>query len=340
MTTNTQKPVLIIGGSGIVGSQAARTLRRFHPGLPIAIGGRDLARAEAVAREIGNAKAVTIDLGRKDLGLPAGETFAAVVPFLKDETLNSQKYAQATAAGYLSISSGVFEIGPEAALYVHKPNAAPILMASNWLAGAATFPALHFAKEFRGIETIEIAVVLDEQDMGGPAAFADFERLTKTAPRALILKDGKFVWAGDEDASRIVVGIDGLESKAQGYSPFDVLSLSAATDARSIRFDMTYGMSASRRRGEPFSTEIVIEIVGEKKDGTSGRSRYELVHPEGQAPVTAVGVALGIERLLGLDGSAPVAPGLYFPEVLIEPDYAIRRFQEFGMRISKPAQPK
>lgn len=50
MTTIAKKPVLIIGGSGIVGSQAARTLRRLHPDLPIAIGGRDLAKAETVAR--------------------------------------------------------------------------------------------------------------------------------------------------------------------------------------------------------------------------------------------------------------------------------------------------
>eukprot|EP01035_Chromulina_nebulosa_P012254 gene12254-16342_t len=41
----THAPVLIIGGSGIVGAQAARALRRLHPALPIAIGGRDMAKA-------------------------------------------------------------------------------------------------------------------------------------------------------------------------------------------------------------------------------------------------------------------------------------------------------
>jgi hypothetical protein len=338
MTSNVDKPVLIIGGTGTVGSQAAGTLRRLYPGLPIVIGGRDLARAEATAKEIGNAKGVVVDLGRRDLGLPTDEAFSVVVPFLKDETLNSLKYAQATGAAYLSISSGVFEVGPETAHYIHRPGNSPIVMGSSWLVGAATFPVLRFAREFSRTDKIEIAVVLDEQDMGGPAAFADFERLTKAAPRALILKDGKFVWAGDEDATRSVVGIDGIEATAQGYSPFDVLSLAAATDARSIRFDMIYGMSASRRRGEPFSTEIIIEIEGERTDGSSGRYRHELVHPQGQAPVTAMGVAITIERLLGLDGSVPVAPGLYFPEVLVDPEHAIRRFEESGLRISVPAQ--
>ncbi|BCH31534.1 hypothetical protein MesoLjLc_34640 [Mesorhizobium sp. L-8-10] len=335
MTTNRHKPVLIIGGSGIVGSTAARTLRQLYPELPITIGGRDLAKAEAVAKEIGNARGAAIDLDRIDLGLPAGDSFGAVVPFLKDETLNSLKYAQATGAGYLSISSGVFELGPETAFYIHKPTAVPVVMASSWLAGVATFPTLRFAKEFSRIDRIEITAVLDEQDMGGPAAAADFERLTRTAPRALIVKDGKFVWAADEDASRTVVTVDGVETRAIGYSPFDVLSLAAATDAKSIRFDLIYGESANRRRGEHFSTETIIEITGENKDGRTGLSRYELVHPRGQAPVTAVGVTLGIERLLGLDGKAPAAPGLYLPEVLIDPDHAVRRFQEFGLLIAE-----
>ena len=45
-------PVLIVGGSGIVGSQAAQTLRRLHPDLPIAIGGRNLERAKKTARVV------------------------------------------------------------------------------------------------------------------------------------------------------------------------------------------------------------------------------------------------------------------------------------------------
>lgn len=69
--SNSSSPVLIIGGSGVVGSATARTLRRLHPELPIALGGRDLAKAEGVAATIEGATAVAIDLNRPDLGLPA-----------------------------------------------------------------------------------------------------------------------------------------------------------------------------------------------------------------------------------------------------------------------------
>ena len=330
MSTTIAAPVLIIGGSGIVGSQAAQTLRKLHLDLPIAIGGRDLAKAKSVADTLGGAEAVSIDLDRADLGQPAGKAFSAVVLFVKDETLNSLKFAQARELPYLSVSSGVFEVGPEMAHYIHKPNSSAILMASTWLAGSATFPVLQVARDFRRIDEITIAVVLDEQDMGGPAAFADFERLTQSAPNPLALKNGKWRWVTGAEATRSFTDIDGKQIEASAYSPFDVLSLGVATGAHSIRFDMAYGESARRRRGEPFSTEIVIEISGELNTGEQTTTRLDIVHPQGQAPLTALNVALSVERLLGLSGGEKVAPGLYFPDGLMEPDYVVARMQEFG----------
>jgi hypothetical protein len=44
-----------------------------------------------------------------------------------------------------------------------------------------------------------------------------------------------------------------------------------------------------------------------------------------------------VERLLGLAGGDKVEPGLYFPESLIEPAYALRRHREFGMDVRRTA---
>ncbi len=335
MSANTTEPVLIIGGSGIVGSLAAKALRRLQPDLPITIGGRDLIKANAVAKEIGGANAAQIDLQRPDLGQPSDRSYSAMAIFVKDDTLNSLKYAQANRVPYLSVSDGTFEIGPTVARYIHNPTRAPILMDSHWLAGAATLPILYFARAFQTLERIDIAVLLDEQDMGGPAAYADYERITTAAPNALTLKDGRFVWVSGTDAASTFTSVDGVDVQAQAYAPLDIISLAAATDATSIRLDLALGESASRRRGEPFSTEIIIDMVGKLKDGTTGHVRHEIVHPEGQAPLTALGVAVGIERLLGLAGGAPVSPGLYLPEVLIDPGYMVRRLEEFGTHIRR-----
>ena len=127
-------PVLIIGGSGIVGTWTARTIRKLHPDLPLVIGGRDLAKADAVASEIGGATGVKIDLDRPDLGLAGDQAFSAVAVFVKDDRLSSMRYAQHHRIPYISISSGTFEIGPEVAQYIHAPDRAPILLASHWLA--------------------------------------------------------------------------------------------------------------------------------------------------------------------------------------------------------------
>lgn len=325
-----QAPVLIIGGSGVVGSQAARTLRRLQPTLPIAIGGRNLDKASEVAREVGNASAVQVNIALSDLGLTPNQAFSAVIVFLKDEWLHSMRFAQSRGLPYISLSSGTFEIGPEVAAYIHAPHKSAILLASHWLAGASLFPALHFAHEFGTVDKIHIGVLLDELDMGGDAASADYVRITGSAPAALTRTDGAYVWKRIDESPVSYVSVDGVELEAQRYSPFDIMSLGVATEAGSISMDLAYTVSATRRQGKPFSTEIVIDIEGVLKDGTRARRHHEIVHPQGQAPLTALCVALAAERMLGLTGNGTPRPGLYFPELLLDPAQVVERMREFG----------
>jgi hypothetical protein len=324
-----QHPVLIIGGSGVVGAQAAAMVRRLHPTLPVAIAGRDLARAQAVAEKLG-VEALAADLSKPDLGLPGDARFSAVIVFVKDDWSHALRFAQRHGIPHLSVSSGAFEIGIEAARFIHAPRAAPVVLASQWLAGAALFPTLEYAKVFRSIDAIHVGVLLDEQDMGGQAALADYERITQAGSATLTLKDGRFAWIAGEEAKARYRSVDGVELPATAYGPLDVLSLATATDAKNIRFDLAFDVSASRRRGEPFSTESVIAIEGVLHSGARATRTYEVVHPQGQAPLTALGVALATERALGLAGGEALKPGLYFPDGIIEPAYYVARMQEFG----------
>jgi hypothetical protein len=47
-------------------------------------------------------------------------------------------------------------------------------------------------------------------------------------------------------------------------------------------------------------------------------------------PLTGLGVALLLERLLGLDGQPAVPQGLYFPYQLLEPATYLARLQQIG----------
>ncbi|MGW4186965.1 MULTISPECIES: saccharopine dehydrogenase [unclassified Nocardia] len=326
---STTPSVLILGGSGQAGSDTAALLRRWYPTLPLTIAGRDLDRAQRVADDLGTVTAVTIDLRRRDLGLPTDATFAAVVAALWDDRLNGLGYAQDHGLPYLSISSGLLDIGPEVVTGARRASAAPILVASHLLAGLATLAALAAAREFGRIDSVRLAAILDEMDTGGPAGIADLERWSAVTAAGLVRRDGVFTWLAAEDAQVDVPAVDGSRLAGQSVPVLDVPSLALATGAPDVRVDLAVGESPGRRRGDAASIEIRIELDGADATGSPLRRRRYLVHSAGQRPLTALGIALGVERLIGLRGD-PVAPGTHTPEALIDPGYAARRMTEIG----------
>jgi hypothetical protein len=327
-------PILLIGGSGVIGLQTVRFLRTAHPDAALLIGGRDPVKVKKAAVAIGNAEGVVIDLAAADLGLRE-RPISAVAIFLKDDQLAGLRFAQARGLPHISISSGIQEIGPEVAAYMHKPDAAPVVLGAEWLVGATTVPTLEFAKEFCQVHDISIGALIDEQDVGSPAASVDMERLTKTMPAALTRRDGSYFWRVGEDAKAEFRSADGTKMDASALSPYDVVALATATGAPNVQFNLAIGVSSTRRRGEPMSTEIVIELAGEDHAGQPLRTRHAVIHPEGQMPLTGLGVAMILERLIGLDGNPVTPAGLYFPYQLLEPTAYLARLEQIGGMILK-----
>lgn len=303
-------------------------LRRWYPALPLTIAGRDLDRARKVADELGGAAAVTIDLRRDDLGLPADHDYSAVVAAVWDSRLQGLRYAQRHGVPYLSISSGLIDIAPEVVAGAQRPAAAPILVASHWYAGFLVLATLNLAREFDRIDTIRIGAVLDEFDSGGPAAAEDLQRLAAVTS-GLVRRDGVFTWVSGTDALAEVRSVDGTMLPGQSIAILDVPSLALATGAPNVQLDFAVGESASRRRGGPAATEIRIDLEGVDAAGAARRTSRYIVHPEGQRPLTALGITLGLERLLGLRGDA-VPAGIHTPEALVDPAYAVERMAEIG----------
>ncbi|MEU8308165.1 hypothetical protein AB0C84_31840 [Actinomadura sp. NPDC048955] len=324
-----KQPVLIMGGSGQAGSDTAAVLREWHPDLPLAIAGRNLDRARKVADRLGDATAVTLDLQRPDLGLPAEQSFSAVVAAVRDSRLHGLGYAQERGLPYLSISSGLVDIAPEVVAGAQRASAAPVLLASHYLAGLIVLVALDLARDFGRLDAIRIAAVLDEQDAGGPAALDDLERLAAVTSAGLVRRDGAFTWVSGDEAEVGVPSIDGVVLPGRRIAILDVPSLALATGASEVHFDFAVGASASRRRGEPASTEVLIDLEGTGPSGAPLRTRRHLFHPAGQRPLTALGIALGVERLLGLRGE-PVGPGLHTPEALLDPALTVERMTAIG----------
>ena len=329
MTTD---PILLIGGSGVVGLQTAQFLRAAHPDVALLIGGRDLTKVKKAAAEIGNAEGLLLDFAADDLGL-GKRPVSAVAIFYADEKIAGLRFAQARGVPHISISSGIYEIAPEVATYMHKPDAAPVVLGSEWLVGATTVPTLEFAKMFSQVHKIVIGALVDEQDTGGPAVAADFERLTRLMPAALARRDSAYIWRVGDDAKAVFRAVDGTPMMATGFSSIDIVGLATATGAPDVEFNIAVGVSSTRRRGEPMSAEIIIELTGKDRAGHPLRTRHALVHPKGSAPLTAVGVAMILERLIGLDGKPPTPAGLYFPYQLLEYDAYTTRLNASGGKV-------
>ena len=323
-----QAPVLIIGGAGEVGRWATRFLREFGPDVPILIGGRDEQSAGRAAATVEGASPVVVDLAAPNLGL--GELHvSAVATLFSDETGAVLRWAQHKKAGHISISSSIGELGLEAAAFMHQPAAAPVVLGTEWLVGAASVPSLLFAQEFRRVDDIRIEAVLDEQDVFGPAARMDLERQLYAGAKALTRKDGAWRWCSGDDTASKVRAIDGTEMDANIYSPNDVLLVAHATGAPNVRLDLAMGTSSSRRAGGAVSTEIIINLAGQDHAGRPLATRHAIIHPGGQMPLTGLGVALVLERLAGLAGDAP-QPGLYFPAQLIDRSHYLDRLRAAG----------
>lgn len=317
------KPVLILGGSGQAGAGTAALLRQWHPHLPLTIAGRDLGRAQRVADELGAATAVTIDLHSDDLGLPASQEYSAVVALLRDDRFNGLRYAQDHGVPYFSISSGPMEIAPEVVAVAHRPSASTVVLASHFFAGTVALAVLHATKPFGRVDSIHLGAIQDEQDIGGPAALADLERWATASSAGLIRRDGVFTWLpGDTQAE--IRRIDGSTISGQTVAGLDIPSLAFATGAPDVRVDF----AVSNDSDQPL-TEVRIDLEGTDPAGTPLRATHSLIHRKGQRPLTALGIALSVERLLALRG-APVPPGVHTPESLIDPAYATERLLEVG----------
>ncbi|WP_340688007.1 saccharopine dehydrogenase [Amycolatopsis coloradensis] len=321
--------VLLLGGAGQAGSDTAALLRRRYPELPLTIAGRNPARARRVADDLGGATAVTVDLARGDLGLPAGQQYAAVVATLWDSRLNGLRFAQDHGVPYVSLSSGMIDIAPEVTAAAQRPAAAPVLMASHWAAGVITLTALAWAEEFHRVDTIRIGAILDEHDAGGPAGLADLARWAEVTSAGYARRDGVFAWAGAAESRVELHSLDGATVTGQTIPILDVTSLAFATGAPNVEFAFAVGESAGSRRGDSPSVEVRIDLDGMGSTGAPlSVSRY-VVHSGGQRPLTSLGLAMGIERLLGLRGEA-VAPGFYTPETLLEPVHVVERLADAG----------
>ncbi|WP_228461387.1 hypothetical protein [Paracoccus liaowanqingii] len=322
--------ILFVGGTGVVGEQMVRHFRDRHPDIPLLIGGQNIDKAAALARDVGLAEAVQVDTAQPRLGLGRDADVGAVVMVVQDAGLQGLRYALDLGHPYLSIGNWLVEVGGEMAHVIRRPSASPVVLSSHWHAGPTVFLALASMTGLDAVHSIHVSAIVDDLDPTGPAALEDMDL---GGAGALAFREGRRVWLTGADATRDITAIDGRTLSAAAFAPYDIVSLQAASGAADIRFDLASGISSSRLRGGTVGTEVILDIAGER-DGRKIMRRSTLEFTRGQASLTGLSATLSLSATLGLAGRPAFPAGLYFPEQLMEPDGFLGALEQAGATIT------
>lgn len=328
---NTKYPILFAGATGVVGQQAIEWFRTINPEQAIYIGGRNMALADELALKVGNASSLVIDVERPNLGVDDCIELGAVMMLAPDSGTHGLRLAQNRKIPYMNVVTGMVEIGAELAEYA-LTTSGPVLLASHWAAGAATFLALHLAEQFDSVSTLNIGVVLDPEDIYGPAAFEDMERLQSGVPSAFSYEDGKRKWLIEDAIHHKISTIDGREVIGTSFASLDTVSLRAVTGAKNIRFDIASEASSFRNTQDKAAAEIIVSITGSHA-GVESTRKLAIEFPRGQSALTGLCSSLLLNEFIKKWQSDDKAT-LYTPESLgIKPAEFLGLLVDFGARI-------
>lgn len=320
--------VLIAGGYGVVGSWIGRHLRAAGHDLDLVLAGRQPGQGEALAAELG-ASLARLDIADPAAGLAAAGPVDLVIAALQDPGDNLLMATLRSGAAHIGIVRTADSMA-STAIAASALARRPALMLGHWQAGVMTLAALAAARDFSLVDRVEMAALYDYADPIGPMTASDSGGFIG---RALLRRDGLWIGVDAAESARTVTRQGMPEFPAMPMGVLDTPALAAVTGARDVRFDLGTGTSIGTAAGGAASHELYIDITGLDSDGRPLARRTLVSDPRGQAHLTALGVLLGAERVLGLDGAPPPQPGLAFPETAIEAAAAVARLRAFGVHV-------
>ena len=355
---NTNDAVLIAGGYGVVGQEAAKVIRQRYPNLPLIIGGRNPVKAEALVRELTPATSMKLDVEQPN---PLQDVRPrAILAAVNDPFDYLLLDARRHGVPYVSITRWTERLKAAVSRTAAESFRAPVMLSSAWMAGLAAVAAVAISRPLKRIDRIDISVLYSLKDKAGPNSTEYMDRLA--TPFEVMLNGERKQIYPYTDPRRITFP-GGYSANVYRFDTPDQytlpITLGAKTVAARITFDSALvtnllvaltrsgiwklisgdRFAALRRSllynpGTGSSHEIVIEAAGVDEAGTPQTFRATIVDPQGQAHLTALGALVQVERLLGLDGAPPPAPGIVYPDTAPQINSVFQVFRNFGVTVT------
>lgn len=229
------------------------------------------------------------------------------------------------------MSEYAVEIAPVLARSVGDGRGIPILLLSHHLGGLVTMTTLHYATEFAVVDDVRIGAIFDAEDLGGATAQVDAARVARASPHPLLRQDGRWIWADETLSRREFHDSDGTAHGGTALSLLDVASVTAATKAPSVRFDVA--VRAPNPNSRP-RHDVVIEIEGQYASKQKAHLRIDIHDDAHHFRMSGRTMAFGLGRLLGLDGRPAPPPGLHLPETILGAAAIVQLAQMDGTAIN------
>lgn len=354
----TEDGILIAGGYGVVGQQITSLIRQRHSDLPLIIAGRTLDKAESVAHQLGNASSIRLDVEQPN---PLeGLKPRAIIAVVNDPHDYLLRDAVKNGIPYVDITRWPARLRDAISWVSTKELKAPVLLSSGWMGGLAAVIAVAVAQSQHQVNSIDISVLFSTKDKSGPNSVEYMDRL---ATPFEVMIDGEHCHVFPYTDPRTTTFPGGYTTKVYRFDTPDLLTLPSTTGAKTvlarIAFDDAFSTNLLRflirsgiwklisgdrftslRRsllynpGSGASHEIVITVSGVDGDGHPIAANVMISDPKGQTHLTALGALIQLERLLGLDGTPPPAPGIVYPDTAPQTDSVFQVLSDFGVAIS------
>ena len=343
-------PLLIVGGYGLVGSAAARLLRRRNPELEIILAGRRVDRAAGLAAEL-DASAVAVDVcAPSPLDRLEREPTAILATvsdpldrLLADAIRREIPIADINRAGTASIADA-------AVLCAHRVPTTPVLLCGAWMSGLSAMLGAIAASALDTVERIEIAVLVSSRDRVGRDSWGFSRRL---AWPFQVTRDGRRELVQPLTGVRRVHSPDGRRRPGVPIATLEQITLPVTLGVPTVQTRLVsqqaitpWGLVALKRAGAIRAFELPgVSGIGDRLLHRSGggdvaglsataagggqAATIDVLDFRGQAHLNGLGAARAAERVLGI-AAPPLPAGISFPEDSVDPDADLRALAQAG----------